>query len=253
MNTDTSIDSILDDYQKGIKSITETKMELEALGVIDTDEAITLHQAAARAIQRHAIRMQVKNVQRSFTENMVKKPEAKIVQLQPFRFILRIAAIVILVAGGWFAYQYNAVSSDKLYAEIYQPYQVNTNRANIGEIIPHQLIQQYKDKNYPAVINTYLSLTVSNNREKFLTAMAYHESGGYEKAIDLLLQIQAYNKQQGTRLYADEAEFFSALCYLKLNNGKAALPLFENIYNNRAHTFNERVSRWTIIRLRWIK
>jgi tetratricopeptide (TPR) repeat protein len=113
-------------------------------------------------------------------------------------------------------------------------------------------IQQYKDKDYKAVIKTWQSLRGANNREKFLAASAFHETGDYQQAVNVLQQIVQNNSQTGNRLYNDEAEFYLGLSYLKMKNNKAAYNYFKKIRDNPNHTFHERVSRWTITRLKWL-
>lgn len=259
MNNELYIDKILDDALKGTLAREEAGRLLQQENVADSENEIEMHFAAAVALQRHAVLMQVKNVHTQFVaagdniqKSTAKKTKGKVKHLKLVKWSLRIAAMLVLFAGGWIAWQYNNTSSAKLYAEMYQPYNVNTDRTGIGEIVPHKMIQQYKGKDYAAVIGTFQLLTVTNNREKFLAASAYHETGNYQQAIDILGQILQTNKQQGSRLYNDEAEFYTGLNYLKMKNGKAALPWFQKIYEDPNHTFHDRVNKWTLVRLKWL-
>lgn len=262
MNNDLHIEQLIEDYLQGICTHEEVKIRLQQYGVIDSSEAIAMHKAAAVALQRNAVVTQVKEIHDQFVagdkrlypgKNNITKQPAKTIRINPAKWLLRVAAILILGAGAWFIYQYNKADSSNLYAEIYQPYHVNTDRAGIGNIILHNMIQHYKDRDYKAVISTFKSLPASNNREKFLAASALHETGQYPESIALLQDILRFNQQQGSRLYNDEAEFFTGLGYLKMKNGDSALPWFQKIYNDPAHTYHERISIWTITRLKWIK
>jgi tetratricopeptide (TPR) repeat protein len=260
MSNELYIDKILDDYLLGQMTRANAETLLRQEAVADTSTVIEMHQLAAVALQQYNVLFQVGKIHAEFVSaDRIKAPETfkkttgRVMYLKPLKWVMRVAAIFILIAGGWFGYQYSITSSDNLYSEIYQPYNVNTDRGAFEEIVPHNMIQQFKDKDYAAVIATFKTLAVTSNREKFLTATAYSGIGDYKNSLDLLSQILAYNQSQGTRLYNDEAEFYTGINYLKMKNGKAALPWFQKIYDDPAHTFHERVNKWTITRLKWLK
>lgn len=259
MNNELYITGLLDDYVRRKLEREEVISLLQQQGVANAGEEIDLHHAATIALQRGSVLQQVKGVHARFLQNQpasngrTASGRGKLVaMLQPVKWVLRIAAAAIIIFAGWFAYDYLSSSSTALYADIYQPYNVNTDRAVIEEIVPHNMVQQFKQKDYGGVIATYKTLAVPGNREKFLTAMAFQETGGHQQAIELLTQILQYNAQQGTRLYNDDAEFYLALNHLKLKNTKAALALFSKIYNDQGHTYRERISKSMLRKMKWI-
>lgn len=260
MNNNILMDIVLDDLLQKKINREEAGQLLENDQVDDVSAEIDLHFAAAKAVQRYAVLKQVQSVHASFLYankaiNVQSVPEVikpKLIRMQQVKWVMRIAASIIFMIGGWFAYQYNSTSSSKLYTEMYQPYNVNTDRG-MGEIKTHNMIQEFKEMNYLAVIKTFESLGGSNNREKFLAAIAYHETGKYQESANVLSKILLYNKETKTRLYNDEAEFYLALSYLKMKDAASAEPLLEAIRNNPNHTFHERVSKWTLTRLNWLK
>lgn len=263
MNNDIYTDQVLDNHLFNKIGFDEVKQLLCREPDADPSDLISMHHAAAVALQRNAVIEQVNKVHEQFLKTRLKPDtasievntgrQAKIRSLHPVKWIVRIAAMFLLVISAWYAWEFHNTSSHKIYTEIYQPYSVNTNRSAFSEVAPHEMIKQYKEKDYFAVIKTFQLLSVTTNREKFLTAMAYHETGNYHQSISLLEQIIKHNTENGSRLYNDEAEFYIALNYLKLKNGNAALPWFQKIYSIPTHTYNERISKWTIKRLRWLK
>lgn len=258
MNNELYIEQLLDDYLLQKKPLTDTAFLLQQQGIGDAVAEIELHQAAAISLQRYSIFKQVQSVHRHFlpTQSGIHAntpvTKASVVNMNPVKWFLRIAVAIILVLGIWFAYLYNSTTSTTLYAEIYQPYNVNTDRANIEEIIPHNMVQEFKEKNYKVVIKTYEGLGTTNNREKFLAAVSYQEIGQNAEAINLLNQILEFNRQQQSRLYNDEAEFYLALNYLKTKNIKQAIPLFTKLYNDPGHTFHERIKKSTLKKMEWL-
>lgn len=258
MKDELYIEQILDDYLQQKLHRADATALLKSQGLADAESEIELHQAAAASIQRYNILRQVQNVHLQFWEQPGNKEldrsdsKVKIVQMNSFKWFLRIAAAIIFLAGIWFTYFFVSITNTKLYAEIYQPYNVNTNRANIKEIVPHNMIQEFKEKNYTSVIETYRNIPVTNNREKFLAAVSYQETNNHGEAIKLLNEILMLNKQEQSRLYNDEAEFYLALNYLKLKKMKQAIPLFQKIYDDPGHTFHERIGKTILKKIKWL-
>jgi tetratricopeptide (TPR) repeat protein len=259
MNHDVYIETILDEFVKSRLTRKKAEVMLTSVEVANPSDVIELHFAAAKALQRYNILTQVQNIHKDYakanitkiTETTANTAKVRALGKKPLIWMMGVAASLVIIIGSWFTYQYATTSSNGLYSEIYQPYNVNTDRS-ITEINTHSMVEDFKEKNYTAVIKIFSTLAASNNREKFLTAYAYHENNEYKNSLSLLLQIIEYNKQNNTKLYNDEAEFYAGLCYLKLKDYKAALPSLEAIRKNPNHTFNERVSKWTITRIKWL-
>lgn len=257
MNDNFTIQQLLDDVLQQKVDRTAAEKSMAALGIEDPALEIDTHFAAAKAIQRHNIIQQVQSVHQRFTQvpsvTQQETKQAPVVAMRPLRFILRIAAAAILIMGLFIGYEYTNTNSNQIYSSLYQSYEVNTSRGTTDEIPTHQMLQQFSDKDFAAVINTFKNLPVTNNREKFLTAYAYHETQEYTTAINLLQQILTYNQQSNTRFYNDEAEFYLGLSYLKMKDIDKTLAYFEPIAADPDHTFHNRFSRWTLIKLKWLK
>jgi tetratricopeptide (TPR) repeat protein len=256
MNRDEYIENVLEELAENKLSREKAEAMLTSVEVTDPAGEIDLHFAAAKAVQRYSVLTQVSNIHKEYAKaagNNTTGDTAVIRPLtrKPVKWIMGIAASVLLTIGCWFIYQYTTTSSAALYSEIYQPYNVNTDRS-ITEVTAHTMVEDFKLNNYAAVIKTFSTLTASTNREKFLTAYAYHETGDYKNSLTLLLQILEYNKQNNSKLYNDEAEFYAGLCHLKLKEPEAALVFFKAIKQNPNHTFNERISKWAITRIKWL-
>lgn len=265
MSNEIYLDQLLDDHLQGKISLTELKDLAGQETAASLEDVLALHRAAAIAIQRHAAMVQVKKVHEAFLGALgssaadpvaeqapsgTKKTQAPVIA---FKWVARIAAVLILLAGTWLAYMYTTTTSAGLYAEIYEPYSVNTDRNLVTDISPHNMVEEYRNKNYARVIEVFKSLPNTNNREKFLVASAYHETGFQQEAVQQLQEIIVFNKLHNGRLYQDEAEFFLGLCYLKMNRNAEALSMFRKIYEDPGHTFHAKVSKWTIVRLRWAR
>lgn len=259
MNNELYIDQLLDEYLSGKISLEEITGILHQRANIDVLGQIGLHQAAVVALQRSSVIKQVNSIHIQYAgsrkdEEMIStKRSGSLVFLKPVKWAISIAAVLILGLAAWLFYSYATLSSSTLYTEIYQPYNINTDRSLITEIEPHNMLQQYNDKDFKSVIATYNSLRAPSNREKFLAASAYHETGEYARAADLFTGILEFNRQHNSRLYNDEAEFFLGLNCLKMKKNKEALIIFEKIHNDADHTFNERINKTILKKLRWLR
>lgn len=257
MNDNLTIQQLLDDVLLQKVDRTSAEKSMTALGIQDPAMEIDVHFAAAKAIQRHNIIQQVQSVHQRYAQApstiLKERKTATVRPMRPITFILRVAAAAVLIMGLFIGYEYTNTNSNQIYSSVYQSYEVNTSRSAVEKIPTHQMLEQFSKKDYAAVIYTYKSLTNTNNREKFLTAYAYHETKEYAAAIDLLQQILIHNQQSNTRLYNDEAEFYLGLSYLKINDIENSLLYFEPIIADPEHTFHNRFSRWTLIKLKWLK
>lgn len=251
MNNELYINQLLDEYIQHKLSRKDAAAELAQQGVPDAEFELDLHTAAVTALKQGMVLQQVKNVHQQFLQQ---KQPARVFQLKKsIAWMLRVAAVFLIALGAWFTYQYTNISSEKIYTEIYQAYNVNTDRAAIGEIVTHQMVEQFKAGDFPAVIKTYQGIPATNNREKFLTAIAFQETGNYSKAVPLLEQLIKENEEKQSRLYQDEAEFYLGLNYLKIKNNDAANRLFKKIHDDPGHTFHERISQSVLRKMKWLR
>lgn len=254
MSNDVLIDTILDNFVKGTATRETTISRLEEQGVQNTEEEIVLHVAATTALIQYNILAQVNDVHRQYAEapqqkttnNGHKAPVRSIV-----KWSLRIAAVCTTAICAWFAIQYTQTSSNGLYSEVYQPFNINTLRSN--QAPQHDMAKDFKQRNYAAVIDTFRTLAAPDNRERFLAGFALLETGQHALAAEQFNQIIGANNKQGSRLYNDEAEYYLALVNLKLKKTAEARSLFRKIYNDPEHTYHNRVNQWLLTRLGWLK
>jgi tetratricopeptide (TPR) repeat protein len=257
MNDNFYTDNVLDAWLHGRVEGKEAEARLREQGVDNPVAALELHQAAAKAIQQYEVLRQVQAVHRLYAPkaadaNVAIPQKGKVLHLPWVKWSMRVAALLLLMAGGWIGYEYAATNTSTVYGEVFQPYYVNTDRG-VGNVVTHRMVEEFKAGDYAAVINTYQKLPASSNREKFLTAYAYHQTGKQSEAIALLRQVLLHNQQSGSRLYQDEAEFYLALSQLKNGNKEEAVRLLTAIRNNPDHTFHQQVKAWTLTKLKWIQ
>lgn len=236
--------------------------EEEIVNSMDEDERETffgdlnLHQSAAVLIQQQGIINQVKSVEQAFLEKHTEST-GKLVSMpnntgrRLVRIFVAVAAMFLVTITAIVLFWYTGNTSDRLFRQHYQTYEVNVERSGIATTSP--IVSQYQQKNYNEVIAQHEKAVASITKEKMVVASAYMELSRYDEAINIFRDIIAQNVTTGNRLYHDEAEYYLALAYMKNKQYDNAYQLFDKINTDKEHTFNGDVDWWFLTRVKWLK
>jgi tetratricopeptide (TPR) repeat protein len=163
------------------------------------------------------------------------------------RIAMRVAACVLILAGGTAVYKYMSTSASHIYSEYSQPYDLNTSR---GAAARDEMDEAYRSKNWTAVTDLFKRKKDKNNKTYFLAGMAALESKNYDDAIGMFQQVIAANTQSGGDYFEDEAEFYLAMSWLARNEVKEAMPLLDKIRADKNHLYHDVVMRMSTLDLR---
>ena len=259
MNKDYSqIDQILDEIILGKAGEEKLAELISDYSSEQLRNELQIHQAATSAIQRSAVLSQVSRIHQSFFEKRsgftnedLPSPGIRIVQ-RSLKFWYSAAAILIVVPALVFMFVYTTNSPERLFASQYQTYRINVDRSS-GPANSEPLVKHYQESNYTGVINDFHGLASESVRDRMIAAFSYMELNNYKAAIPLLDAVIRNNVISGERLYQDEAEYYLALSYLKTKQVEQSYQLFNKIYVDDEHTFNGRVDKWFMMRLKWLR
>jgi len=243
------IDDILDKIIMGKVSEDNFTDVLSGYTGDELMKELQTHEAAAVAIQRNAVLRQVSLVHNAYFKNRNK--EAWTVRGN-FRFWLSAAAILIVVPALIVMFLYATNSPDRLFASQYHTYRLNVDRTS-SPSNKELLVSNYQDGKYNEVITQFESLTSKSVGDKMIAAFAYMELNNYKAAIPLFNAVISNNIVTRENLYQDEAEYYLALSYLKAKQIEQSYQLFSKIYSDTEHTFNGRLNKWFIMRLKWLR
>jgi len=174
------------------------------------------------------------------------KPPGALIRTM-YRNVLRVAACILVLAGGAAVFKYSTTSSTGLYNKYYTSYTLNANR---GVAAPNAMEEAYNNKNWAAVIMLFNAAPEKNNKLYFLAGMADMELKRYDEAVGKFEQVLAANLQSGEDYFQDEAEYYLAMSCLARNDVNEAIPLLEKIKANKNHLFHETVSKMSSLDLR---
>lgn len=168
------------------------------------------------------------------------------------RYSMAVAASLVILIGGYLAYNFFTLSPDKVYSANYHTYTlVNERGSNGPELTPEE--KSYTEKNYKQVITLHDAGINHSAKDEFLCGAAALELGDDPKAIQCFTKVLELNRQNNQQVLNDEAEYYLALSYIRNKDYDFALPLLENIRDDDAHKYHDQVSARLIRKVRMLK
>lgn len=124
-------------------------------------------------------------------------------------------------------------------AELYEKYYTTYPGAGIsrssGTSLDREMsiaLLHFNEENYDEALRLFgeiLNKDSDNPVGNFYSGMAYQETGQYEKAIASYQHVI----QTGNNLFIDQAEWYSGLCYLQMNDRKEVVRQFKKIVDSK--------------------
>lgn len=258
-NHHTDIDQLLDDIifsRSGIEKLEQLIQEDKREQLL---KDLEVHQAAASAVQRYHIFSQVDEIHRAhlskragFTADDLPARHHIAGTRNIIRKIWAAAAIILIVPALLFLYVVISSSSDNLFNEKYHTYHFNVDRSS-SATLSSAVVKSYRNGDYIGTVQEYKSKTSPDVSETMAAAFAYNELNQFSDAAKLYESVILNNEVHATRTYQDEAEYYEAVSLLKLKQYEKSYGLFSKIFADPEHTYNGQVSRWFLMRLKWLK
>ena len=195
---------------------------------------------AREAILQFGLKQQVA----SLHQTIMAEKETPVVNLpakRPLRWVMSVAATILLAWVSFEVYQYFSLTPDKVFAQQFAHYELPVLRSDDQKKVS-ELETAYRDKDYNQVVRLCKTNTGFSSRESFLCGMAEMELGNYADAIRSFHQIQQYNASNNTHEYQEETEYNLALAYLKNKEFARSLELFQAIRADNRHLYHQKVS-----------
>jgi len=239
-NNDTNTDLLLQYLDNELDDTTKAELEKRLANESALNEQLLRLQLSRQAVQLYGLKQRVKEIGSSFQKSETQAAPIRTAKVRNIgRWSFGVAAVLLLLVAGVGLYEYSSLSNNKLYAQVYQPYEVRPSRGS-GSV--DKVEAAYKAKDYQGTINNFQSKLEHSTGDYFYVGEAYLELNDTEHAITNLEN--AVSSSQISHQYTDESEFYLALAYLKSNNLTKAQPLFEKIHSNQNHLFHKQVNIW---------
>jgi tetratricopeptide (TPR) repeat protein len=167
------------------------------------------------------------------------------------RYSMAIAAGLLLLAGGFLAYNFYTLSPDKVFASAYSPYEVVTVRD--GNIIGTPVEKAYRKKDYKEVLRIHDAGEDKTPKGEFLCGVAAIEINDNKKAIKCFKEVLDLNTQNKKTELNDEAEYYLSLSLIRNKNYGEALGILNKIKEDTNHLYAEKISTKLIRQVKMLK
>ena len=202
-------------------------------------------QLAQNAVRSYGLKAQVASVHGEMMAELGHEEERPATIYRFMRPALRIAASLLVLLSAIGVYEYATVSAGKLYSENYQQYQESVSR---GAAETSPLEKAYLAGNPALVISLSRKMDSTTNKVKFLTAQSYLATHQYLQAMGLFYTV--INSPSSDGSFKDDAEYYLALSYMGYGKAGRAEPIFQKIYDDKDHPYHDRVSYWTLLKVK---
>ena len=194
---------------------------------------------AVDAVRDAAMHEQVMAIRKEWMAQQNDEKQSKTGVFTMYRNVMRIAACVLVMAGGAAVYKYTTTNSSGLYQEYYSSYDLTASR---GAAITDPIEQAYNDKNWTGVIALYNNTKDNTSKSCFLAGIANLELKNYDVATTQFKQVIVENLRSGSDYFQDEAEYYLAMSWLASNQPDKAMPLLEKIRADQHHLYHQKVT-----------
>jgi tetratricopeptide (TPR) repeat protein len=232
----------------------KTQIEQQlAVNAVLLGELDSLRSARA-AIMFYGLQQKVAGIHREMMEEL-KTPVRKISAARSPRKMLRysmgIAAGLLLLIGGFMAYNFLTLSSDKVFASRYHSYELVTTRDGNTPETPAE--KAFREKNYREVIRIHDKKEDRSQKAEFLCGVSALEIKDNTKAIECLKEVIAANKTSAKPVLNDEAEYYLALGYIRNRDYDYALDILNTIREDPDHIYHGAVTAKLLRQVKLLK
>jgi len=196
------------------------------------------------AVKLYGIHQQVATIHQEEVHHRKTAPGRVVSMRTGFRQVISIAAVFLLLLTTTLVIYTVTLSAGKVYNEAFVSYTPSTLRSAEAA---SALEQAYQNKNYQKVI-ALSKTTTPNEEEQLLVGLAYLQTGQYNAAIR---QLSAIRRSSGE--YAQDAEFYLSLAYLKARRFAEARTILKAIRDDKSHLYHDNVSTKQLVDLELLK
>ncbi len=209
-------------------------------------------QSTREAVKMYGLQQKVAGIHSQMMQEM-RSPVKKISSSRRIlRYGIAVAASVILIVGGIIGYNFYNLSSNKVFAGNYHPYELNTMRdGDTARLSPVE--KAYREKDYKKAVDIHEMYDPNPPKETFLIGMSFIELGKNAEAIEELKKVIARNEANKTSIFKEEAEYYLALTYIRNRDYDYALDLLRKIQEDPGHLYHEKVNRKLIRQVKMLK
>ena len=230
--------------------VPEDKLKLEEKLRIDTElrNELANLSLAIKTVKNFGLKERISGIHTEMMRELKPVQKAQVAGTRTIllRTAMKIAASFLLLILVYGVYTYLRLFPENIISSQVDPYTFRISRA--PEV--NELRQAYDQGEYTKVTTWVEQSKATGTIEKFLAANAYFGLHEYEKAAQYFNTLLL---DQSSEQYADEAQYYLALCLLKLNKPADALSYLTTIRQNKKHRFHDKVTAGLIWKAKMLK
>jgi tetratricopeptide (TPR) repeat protein len=186
---------------------------------------------------------------------MMEEKKAPVKQIGGPRRMLRyaasIAASLLLLVGGYLAYTFFTLSSEKVYSANYQKYEPAIVRD--GGVTESAIEKAYRQGNYNEVMQLHDANPSRTAKDEFICGVAALELSNNSIAIKCFTEVLTINNKTGGKALNDEAEYYLSLSYVRNRDYDYALDIMHKIKEDAGHVYNKKVTAKLLRQVKLLK
>lgn len=203
------------------------------------------------SVRHYGLKQQVAGIHQQMMQEMQAPVRKMSSTRKTIRYVISIAASLLLIVTGYLAYNFINLSSEKVYNDNYQAFDLSTTRDANTSLTAIETA--YKAKDYKEVVRIHNSKEDVSVKGEFLNGAAAMELKDYSSAITSFKKVIDTNKQAGTNILNDDAEYYLALSYIHNKDYDYALDLMRQIKDDPAHLYNAKITGQLIRQVKMLK
>lgn len=218
------------------KTALENKLQTDAGMQVEYENLLLANAALTHAGYRQI----VATVHKEFSGEEESVPVRIISSSQKIRYLLAIAASIILLVGGFWMYSAFSLSAEKVFSRNYKGYTLNISESGNTGLTPVE--KAYSRSDYTEVIRIHDAGQDKTAKGEFLAGIAFLEKKNNKKAIKCFHEVLDLNKNGTDPAFREESEYYLALTYIKNKSLDEALSLLNQIATDKGHKYHEEVN-----------
>jgi len=203
------------------------------------------------AVRYYGLQQKVKGIHSEVMQEL-KAPVRTISPIKRFvKISIAVAASILLLVGGYLAYNFFTLSPEKVFASNYKGYELSTLRNNNPQETAAE--KAFKEKNYAEIVRIHDAGEDHTQKGEFLCGIAALELKNNSKAISCFNEVIDANKKASAKIMNDDAEYYLSLSYIQNEDYDFALDLLRKIKNDPEHIYHEKVNAKLIREVKMLK
>ncbi|HYQ55996.1 MAG TPA: tetratricopeptide repeat protein [Draconibacterium sp.] len=226
------IDGILEDEEMLEEFSAELKENTDLMAEVTLRENIN---SAVTEMDIMALRERLKDARTESEKKEVKSIVMPRIEIGSTKFWRSSVAVVLVLVGLMGAMKLSTNTLDNAYNKYYEPTSWASERSvNSSVDVIQQAKIHFQNNEYQEAIDLLNAATV-NKGEKFVTQ--FYKGISYQNLNKFPQAVSQYEKviDQGNNMFVEEAEWYKALCYLKMNKKAEAKNELLAVINRKGH------------------